>query len=171
MHGPINAKSPNNTSKWQTWFNSAFKGLKKLKYVSNVGISMVTFPYDWQFRCKEQDRILPSQYCCNWRSLEYCCYVVYHMITKRPKHVARNIRFFFPHGATAPSGASSLPRHHDHTQAHLVFVSFAKTSNWQHTTLTRDGQQFPWRDSKPHSQQADPRLTRHGHWHQHGVLR
>jgi len=29
MHGPINVKSPNNTSKWQMGFNSAFKGLKK----------------------------------------------------------------------------------------------------------------------------------------------
>jgi len=28
MHGPINVKSPNNTSKWQMEFNSAFKGLK-----------------------------------------------------------------------------------------------------------------------------------------------
>ena len=28
MHGPINIKSPNNTSKWQMGFNSAFKGLK-----------------------------------------------------------------------------------------------------------------------------------------------
>jgi len=28
MHGPINVKSPNNTSKWQMGFNSAFKGLK-----------------------------------------------------------------------------------------------------------------------------------------------
>ena len=27
MHGPINVKSPNNTSKWQIGFNSAFKGL------------------------------------------------------------------------------------------------------------------------------------------------
>jgi hypothetical protein len=27
MHGPINVKSPNNTSKWQMGFNSAFKGL------------------------------------------------------------------------------------------------------------------------------------------------
>jgi hypothetical protein len=30
MHGPINVKSPNNTSKWQMGFNSAFKGLKRL---------------------------------------------------------------------------------------------------------------------------------------------
>jgi hypothetical protein len=27
MHGPINVKSPNNTTKWQMGFNSAFKGL------------------------------------------------------------------------------------------------------------------------------------------------
>jgi hypothetical protein len=27
MHGPINVKSPNNTSKWQMGFNSAFKWL------------------------------------------------------------------------------------------------------------------------------------------------
>ena len=27
MHGPVNVKSPNNTSKWQMGFNSAFKGL------------------------------------------------------------------------------------------------------------------------------------------------
>jgi hypothetical protein len=27
MHGPTNVKSPNNTSKWQMGFNSAFKGL------------------------------------------------------------------------------------------------------------------------------------------------
>jgi hypothetical protein len=28
MHGPINVKSPNNTSKWQMGFNSAFNGLR-----------------------------------------------------------------------------------------------------------------------------------------------
>ena len=27
MHGPKKIKSPNNTSKWQMEFNSAFKGL------------------------------------------------------------------------------------------------------------------------------------------------
>jgi hypothetical protein len=32
MHGPINVKSPNNTSKWQMGFNSAFKGLIHLDY-------------------------------------------------------------------------------------------------------------------------------------------
>jgi hypothetical protein len=30
MHGPINVKSPNNTSKWQMGFNSAFKGLSNI---------------------------------------------------------------------------------------------------------------------------------------------
>jgi hypothetical protein len=29
MHGPINVESPNNTSKWQMEFNSAFKGLNR----------------------------------------------------------------------------------------------------------------------------------------------
>jgi hypothetical protein len=29
MHGPINVKSPNNTSKWQMEFNSAFQGLNE----------------------------------------------------------------------------------------------------------------------------------------------
>jgi hypothetical protein len=29
MHGHINVKSPNNTSKWQMGFNSAFKGLRE----------------------------------------------------------------------------------------------------------------------------------------------
>jgi hypothetical protein len=29
MHGPINVKSPNNTSKWQMGFNSAFKVLTR----------------------------------------------------------------------------------------------------------------------------------------------
>jgi hypothetical protein len=28
MHVPINVKSPNNISKWQMGFNSAFKGLR-----------------------------------------------------------------------------------------------------------------------------------------------
>jgi hypothetical protein len=30
MHGPINVKSPNNTSKWRMGFNSAFKGLSEM---------------------------------------------------------------------------------------------------------------------------------------------
>jgi hypothetical protein len=29
LHGPMNVKFPNNTSKWQMEFNSAFKGLSE----------------------------------------------------------------------------------------------------------------------------------------------
>jgi hypothetical protein len=29
MHRPLNVKSPNNTSKWQMGFNSAFEGLMR----------------------------------------------------------------------------------------------------------------------------------------------
>jgi hypothetical protein len=37
MHGPINVKSPNNISKWQMGFNSAFKGLTYCsQYVSII---------------------------------------------------------------------------------------------------------------------------------------
>jgi hypothetical protein len=37
MHGPINVKSPNNISKWQMEFNSAFKGLIGKTPVSDYG--------------------------------------------------------------------------------------------------------------------------------------
>jgi hypothetical protein len=36
MHGPINVKSPNNISKWQMGFNSAFKGLKAFFHTKDV---------------------------------------------------------------------------------------------------------------------------------------
>jgi hypothetical protein len=35
MHGTINVKSPNNTSKWQMGFNSAFKGLTEEMEINN----------------------------------------------------------------------------------------------------------------------------------------
>jgi hypothetical protein len=43
MHGPINVKSPNNISKWQMGFNSAFKGLKSVVWSSIVtlGVMMI----------------------------------------------------------------------------------------------------------------------------------
>jgi hypothetical protein len=34
MHVPINVKSPNNISKWQMGFNTAFKGLKQTDAVT-----------------------------------------------------------------------------------------------------------------------------------------
>jgi hypothetical protein len=36
MHGPMKVKFPNNTSKWQIEFNSAFKGLN----ICEVNISL-----------------------------------------------------------------------------------------------------------------------------------
>jgi hypothetical protein len=36
MHGPINVKSPNNSSKLQMGFNSAFKGLNNRKLLSGI---------------------------------------------------------------------------------------------------------------------------------------
>jgi len=61
---------------------------------------------------------------------------------------------------------SSLWRIHDHTQLdtpHLVGLLWtsdqpdAKTSIWQHTTLTRDKRPYPGRDWNPQSQQASGR--------------
>jgi hypothetical protein len=42
MHGFINIKSPNNTSKWQMGFNSAFKGLNIVYIQSKHDISVLT---------------------------------------------------------------------------------------------------------------------------------
>jgi hypothetical protein len=36
MHGPICVKSPNNTSKWQMGFNSAFKGLIEILNIYSI---------------------------------------------------------------------------------------------------------------------------------------
>jgi uncharacterized protein YdgA (DUF945 family) len=46
MHGPINVKSPNNTSKWQMGFNSAFKGLTNL----SIYISKSKYKSNFHFR-------------------------------------------------------------------------------------------------------------------------
>jgi hypothetical protein len=48
MHGPMNVKYPNNTSKWQMEFNSAFKGLiwftlKILQLTSKISPLMSEF--------------------------------------------------------------------------------------------------------------------------------
>jgi hypothetical protein len=42
MHVPINVKSPNNISKWQMGFNSAFKGLI---YVYSMSVCVITVRY------------------------------------------------------------------------------------------------------------------------------
>jgi len=41
MHGPMNVKSPNNTSKWEMGFNSAFKGLILLLLVTHLELHPV----------------------------------------------------------------------------------------------------------------------------------
>jgi hypothetical protein len=41
MHLTINVKSPNNISKWQMEFNSAFKGLIRKQIFSNVLLWLV----------------------------------------------------------------------------------------------------------------------------------
>jgi hypothetical protein len=57
MRGPINVKSPNNISKWQMGFNSAFKGLTEnfiyLKLSGNLQLiySAATFS-NFVFRTK-----------------------------------------------------------------------------------------------------------------------
>jgi hypothetical protein len=45
MHGPINVKSPNNTSKWQMGFNSAFKGLTNITGITSKSKNTVKYPY------------------------------------------------------------------------------------------------------------------------------
>jgi hypothetical protein len=57
MHGPINVKSPNNTSKWQMGFNSAFNGLnsKSRRFTLQTG--------------NEKQR---SGYCLNRRRIKIC---------------------------------------------------------------------------------------------------
>jgi hypothetical protein len=42
MHGPINVKSLNNTSKWQMRFNSAFKWLINISVLWRCGVFLVT---------------------------------------------------------------------------------------------------------------------------------
>jgi hypothetical protein len=67
MHGPINVKSPNNISKWEMGFMSAFKGLRLRNAVNtlmNYGIS-TELNNDLQFfpRVKQIQRILLGWYC------------------------------------------------------------------------------------------------------------
>jgi hypothetical protein len=45
MHGSINVKFPNNTSKWQMEFNSAFKGLTSAKIHSFKFIQFISKSY------------------------------------------------------------------------------------------------------------------------------
>jgi len=46
MHLPMNFKSPNNISKWQMGFNSAFKGLNLLPYYLYFTLIEENFDYE-----------------------------------------------------------------------------------------------------------------------------
>jgi hypothetical protein len=41
MHGPMKVKFPNNTSKWQMEFNSAFKGFIFARVLRNYSVNYV----------------------------------------------------------------------------------------------------------------------------------
>jgi hypothetical protein len=64
MHGPINVKYPNNISKWQMEFNSAFKGLISLIRGRNLGGHIFKNAYDNpQHRMESQFRDFGSEIC------------------------------------------------------------------------------------------------------------
>jgi hypothetical protein len=62
MHGPINVKSFNNTSKWQMGFNSAFKGLNQLNAV-HIIVSYINWPtlFGNKLYCAPCDRSVSSE--------------------------------------------------------------------------------------------------------------
>jgi hypothetical protein len=47
MHGHINVKSPNNISKWQMGFNSAFKGLIFIEIGLQVKSFLISHIHLW----------------------------------------------------------------------------------------------------------------------------
>jgi hypothetical protein len=55
MHGPLNVKFPNNTSKWQMEFNSVFKGLNEWVDVKTINVLVTKFA-----RPTEEDKHLVS---------------------------------------------------------------------------------------------------------------
>ena len=62
MHGPINVKSPNNISKWQMGFNSAFKGLinyKPLPAFVLRGVPFVSGTRVWNCRSQANPLLPP----------------------------------------------------------------------------------------------------------------
>ena len=91
-----------------------------------------------------------------WISIARCYYYYYYAIIIRSN--------FFPHGATAPSGAqaASWSRLHDDIthSVGLLWTSDqpdAQTSTWHHAILTRDRYPCPWQESNPLSLQASGR--------------
>jgi hypothetical protein len=54
MHKPINIKSPNNTSKWQIGFNSAFKGLNESEGMEGTRVSLQSKKNVGRWKTKEE---------------------------------------------------------------------------------------------------------------------
>jgi hypothetical protein len=69
MHVPINVKSPNNISKWQMGFNSAFKGLIRWVYLNNIWHKLSTY---WGTQdVRTYLSCLWNTLCLQWRLLNF----------------------------------------------------------------------------------------------------
>jgi hypothetical protein len=58
MHGPINVKSPNNTSTWQMGFNSAFKGLRNFPHFMDTESLLLRSQARYTCLCPEANQSL-----------------------------------------------------------------------------------------------------------------
>jgi hypothetical protein len=79
MHGPINVKSPNNTSKWQMGFNSPFKGLSVVEEQEQVATSGTSRPRV-EFRITESNALWPSTRVCDFSGI--WCYCMCRRVTE-----------------------------------------------------------------------------------------
>jgi hypothetical protein len=61
MHGPINFESPNNTSKWQMGFNSAFKGLIEMEQTHLSRLLFSGFYVSPKFKIYENKSVFSSE--------------------------------------------------------------------------------------------------------------
>jgi hypothetical protein len=127
MHGPINVKSPNNTSKCQIWFNSTFKGSRKRRR-----------PNIW--------------YTDTRMNVEYFILgnivTSYNFFSRNSPQWARasSITKFLEHTHNDAPHSVGLLWTSDQPDA--------ETSTWQHSTLTPHIHPYPLWDSKPKWHQA-----------------
>jgi len=100
MHGPINVKSPNNSSKWQMGFNLAFKGLNSNE-VMTVGevnahyiLSLVTHLLcQWRIQNITINHSVSSAVSIHW-SLVYGLKFANHILNITPTNDSP-LTFFF----------------------------------------------------------------------------
>jgi hypothetical protein len=78
MHGPINVKSPNNTSKWQMRFNSAFKGLVTC---TQPIVQFCSILFQWNCYTTVFDYVLHYRWLCFTLSL-----IMFHIIVDYVSH-------------------------------------------------------------------------------------